>query len=393
LCVVSSIFNFKPKDHLMEKSSVKEMEDPSQEDVISLVNSMFQVSDYNKTEFSLEFKIEDIDFKSKFESLARKLENMSYVCKLEKMEERGLYVIIQKFSQKKQRKWMSTSWTPRILFVIVISFVMIDGYYRTSGTNSIVEIGDPLEMAAIYTLSLLGILGVHELGHIIAAKIHGLKTTWPYFIPGLPIIGIPTFGAFIQSKGLTINREILFDVAIAGPIAGLAIAVIVSIYGAYTAPVLDSEIAAGLFEGSKLIEWDLGEPLLMTASLALFGKGGAGHEVIMTPIMFAAWIGFLITFLNLLPAWQLDGGHMARTLFGAKLHKYATYGSMAILVLLNYWLMALLILFMSSRNPSATPLDDISPLSKNRKLAYLGIIVLAILCAPLPSGFLSGLLP
>ena len=377
----------------MEKSSVKEMEDPSQEDVISLVNSMFQVSDYNKTEFSLEFKIEDIDFKSKFESLARKLENMSYVCKLEKMEERGLHIIIQKFSQKKQRKWMSASWTPRILFAIVISFVMIDGYYRTSGTNSIVEIGDPLEMAAIYTLSLLGILGVHELGHIIAAKIHGLKTTWPYFIPGLPIIGIPTFGAFIQSKGLTINREILFDVAIAGPIAGLAIAVIVSIYGAYTAPVLDSEIAAGLFEGSKLIEWDLGEPLLMTASLALFGKGGAGHEVIMTPVMFAAWIGFLITFLNLLPAWQLDGGHMARTLFGAKLHKYATYGSMAILVLLNYWLMALLILFMSSRNPGATPLDDISPLSKNRKLAYLGIIVLAILCAPLPSGFLSGLLP
>jgi membrane-associated protease RseP (regulator of RpoE activity) len=377
----------------MEKSSIRQMEDPSQEDIISLVNSIFQVSDFNKTEFSLEFKIEDIDFKSKFEGLARKLEDMRYVCKLEKMEERGLYVIIQKFTPKKQRKWMSTSWTPRILFAIVISFVMVDGYYRTSGTNSIVEIGDPLEMAAVYTLSLLGILGIHELGHIIAAKAHGLKTTWPYFIPGLPIIGIPTFGAFIQSKGLTINREILFDVAIAGPIAGLVIAVIVSIYGAYTAPVLDPEIAASLFEESRLIEWNQGEPLLMTASLALFGKGGAGHEVIMTPVMFAAWIGFLITFLNLLPAWQLDGGHMARTLLGAKLHRYATYGSMAILVLLNYWLMALLILFMSSRNPSASPLDDVSPLSRNRKLAYLGIIVLAVLCAPLPAGFLSGILP
>jgi len=377
----------------MEKSSIKQMEDPSQEDIISLVNSIFQVSDFTKTEFSLEFKIEDIDFKSKFEGLARKLENMRYVCKLEKMEERGLYVIIQKFTPQKQRKWMSTSWTPRILFAIVISFVMVDGYYRTSGTNSIVEIGDPLEMAAVYTLSLLGILGIHELGHIIAAKAHGLKTTWPYFIPGLPIIGIPTFGAFIQSKGLTINREILFDVAIAGPIAGLVIAVIVSIYGAYTAPILDPEIAAGLFEESRLIEWNQGEPLLMTASLALFGKGGAGHEVIMTPVMFAAWIGFLITFLNLLPAWQLDGGHMARTLLGSKLHRYATYGSMAILVLLGYWLMALLILFMSSRNPSASPLDDVSPLSRNRKLAYLGIIVLAVLCAPLPAGFLSGILP
>jgi len=369
------------------------MEDPSKEDIISLVNSIFQVSDFTKTEFSLEFRIEDIDFKSKFEGLARKLEDMRYACKLEKMEEGGLYIIIQKFSPKKQRKWLSTAWTPRILFAIVISFVMIDGYYRTSGTNSIVEIGDPFEMAAVYTLSLLGILGIHELGHIIAAKAHGLKTTWPYFIPGLPVIGIPTFGAFIQSKGLTINREILFDVAIAGPIAGLVIAVIVSIYGAYTAPVLDPEIASGLFEDSRLVEWNQGEPILMSASLALFGKGGTSHEVVLTPVMFAAWIGFLITFLNLLPAWQLDGGHMARTLLGAKLHRYATYGSMAILVLLNYWLMALLILFMSSRNPSASPLDDVSPLSRNRKLAYIGIIVLAVLCAPLPSDFLPSFLP
>jgi Zn-dependent protease len=368
------------------------MEEPSQEDIISIVNTIFDVSDFTKTQFSLEFRIEDFEVKSKFVDLARKLENMRYACKLEEMNG-GKYIIIQKFTPKKQRKWMSSAWTPRILFVVVISFVMIDGYYRTSGTNSIVEIGDPLEMAAVYTLSLLGILGIHELGHIIAAKAHGLKTTWPYFIPGLPVIGIPTFGAFIQSKGLTINREILFDVAIAGPIAGLIIAIIVSIYGAYTAPILDPDIAAGLFAESKLIEWNQGEPLLMYASLAMFGKGGDGHEVILTPIMFAAWIGFLITFLNLLPAWQLDGGHMARTLFGAKLHRYATFGSMAILVLLNYWVMALLILIMSSKNSSATPLDDISPLSRNRKVAYVGIIGLAILCAPLPSGFWSLLLP
>ena len=368
------------------------MEEPSQEEIVSLVNSMFDVSDFVKAEFSLEFRIEDLEFKSKFEDLARKLENMSYVCKLTEMDG-GKYIVIQKFTPKKQRKWLSTAWTPRILFAVVISFVMVDGYYRTSGTNSIVEIGEPLEMAAVYTLSLLGILGIHELGHIIAAKLHGLKTTWPYFIPGLPIIGIPTFGAFIQSKGLTINREILFDVAIAGPIAGLVIAVIVSIYGAYTAPIIDQEVAAGLFAEGGLIEWNMGEPLLMTASLAMFGKGGDGHEIIMTPIMFAAWIGFLITFLNLLPAWQLDGGHMARTLLGPKLHRYATYGSMAILVLLNYWVMAILIFIMSSKNPSANPLDDVSPLSRNRKLAYAGIVVLAILCAPLPSDFLPSFLP
>ena len=364
------------------------MEEDSQESIISLVNSIFNVNEFTKTQFTLEFKIKDLEFQTKFEDLARALENMSYVCKLLKKDD-GIYIEIQKFTIKKSRRWLNATWTPRLLFAIVISFVMIDGYYRTSGTNAIVEIGDPFEMAIVYTLALLGILGTHELGHIIAAKAHRLKTSWPYFIPGLPIVGIPTFGAFIQSKGLTINRSILFDVAI----AGLVIAIIVSMYGAYTAPVLDQEIAAGLFQESRLIEWDMGEPLLMTASLALFGKGGAGHEVIMTPVMFAAWIGFLITFLNLLPAWQLDGGHMARTLLGPKLHRYATYGSMAILVLLNYWLMAILIFVMSSKNPSANPLDDVSPLSRNRKLAYIGIIVLAILCAPLPSDFLPSFLP
>ena len=390
--ILVSIFNFKPESHLMERFSLKKMEEHTQEGIISLVNSIFEVSDFTKAEFSLEFTIEDLEFKSKFVDLARKLENMSYVCKLQEINGAKV-IIIQKFAVKKQRKWLSNTWTPRILFVIVISFVMIDGYYRTSGTNSIVEIGDPLEIAGIYTLSLLGILGVHELGHIVAAKAHKLKTTWPYFIPGLPILGIPTFGAFIQSKGLTINREILFDVAIAGPIAGLVIAVIVSIYGAYTAPVIEQAVAAELFAESRLMEWGMGEPLLMSASLAMFGKGGAGYQVIMTPIMFAAWIGFLITFLNLLPAWQLDGGHMARTLLGQKMHRYATYGSMAILVLLNYWLMAILILIMSSRSPSASPLDDISPLSRNRKFAYIGIVVLAVLCAPLPSGFWSSILP
>ncbi|MDC0522596.1 site-2 protease family protein [Nitrosopumilus sp.] len=368
------------------------MEEDSQEGIISLVNSIFNVGEFTKTEFTLEFKIIDVKFKTKFEDLARALENRNYVCKLLKKDD-GIYIEIQKFTIKKSRKWLNATWTPRLLFAIVISFVMIDGYYRTSGTNAIIEIGDPFQMAIVYTLALLGILGTHELGHIVAAKAHRLKTSWPYFIPGLPILGIPTFGAFIQSKGLTINRSILFDVAIAGPIAGLVITIIVSLYGAYTAPILDQGIAEGLFAEQILVEWEQGEPLLMTASLAVFGKGGPGHEVIMTPVMFAAWIGFLITFLNLLPAWQLDGGHMARTLLGQKIHRYATYGSMLVLVLLNYWLMAILILVMSTKNPSATPLDDISPLTKNRKLAYIGIIILAVLCAPLPSGLFSGILP
>ena len=114
-------------------------------------------------------------------------------------------------------------------------------------------------------------------------------------------------------------------------------------------------------------------------SLAIFGKGGQGEEVIMTPVLFAAWLGFLITFLNLLPAWQLDGGHMARSLFGAKWHRIGTYASIGVLFLLGYYFMAMFILVLSSRNPSAMPLDDVSPVPNNRKLMYIVVVVLAIL--------------
>ena len=213
---------------------------------------MFEVTQFNKGLYSLEFRIEDSDFKGKFEHLARKLESMNYVCKLELLNNEK-YLIIQRFAPKKQRKWLSTAWTPRILFGVVVTFVMIDGYYRTAGTNSIIDIGDPLEMAGIYTLSLLGILGIHELGHITAARIHRFKNYMAIFYSRFTSHWkFPHLVAFIQSRGLTINREILFDVAIAGPIAGLVIAIIVSVYGAYTAPILEEDIARGLFAESRL---------------------------------------------------------------------------------------------------------------------------------------------
>lgn len=371
---------------------------PTQDEIVAMVESMFEVSDVTRAEFSLEFRIEDAEFKDKFVELARRLEDESYVCRLEGSGG-ARYIIIQRFVRGPQSRWLRAPWTPRLLFAAVVSFVMVDGYFRAAGTNSIVGIGDPLGVAALYTASLLGILGVHELGHIAAAKAHGLRTSWPYFIPGIPVYGIPTFGAFIQSRGLTINREILFDVAIAGPVAGLAVAVVVSVYGAYSAPVLcepgapaeGCDLVMGPAEEERLQEWGQGEPLLMTASLALFGKGADERVVILTPVMFAAWVGFLITFLNMLPAWQLDGGHMARTLLGTRMHRYATYASMGVLVMLEYWLMAALILVMSAKNPSASPLDDVSPLSGGRKAAYAGIIALAALCAPLPPWVTSAL--
>ena len=361
------------------------MSEPTQEEVISIVSSQFEVTNVDLTLETLKFRIEDREFKTRFVELAQKLESRDLICRMAKTSE-GTYILVNRFPPRKQRKLLPGSWLPRILFAIVIGFVMIDGYYRTIGANSLVDIGDPFEIAIIYTISLVGILGIHESGHLIVAKFHKLKTSWPYFIPGIPIYGIPTFGAVITSKGLMVNRHILFDVAIAGPIAGLVIVIIVSMYGAYTAPVITDDLAEDLFSRSQLIE--MNEPLLMKATLAIFGKGGQGEEVIMTPVLFAAWLGFLITFLNLLPAWQLDGGHMARALFGAKWHRIGTYASIGVLVLLGYWVMGMFILLMSSRSQSLMPLDDVSPAPNNRKFMYIIIVVLAILCAPLPPSML-----
>src|SRR5437899_12597712 len=100
----------------------------------------------------------------------------------------------------------------------------------------------------------MGILGIHELGHIIASKKHRLRVSWPYFIPGIPVIGfVPTFGALIMSRGLIVNRNVLFDVGISGPIAGLVVAVIVSTYGAYLSPLMPSSMSQELSSKSGLM--------------------------------------------------------------------------------------------------------------------------------------------
>ena len=362
------------------------MDENAGDEISEMVHARFTVSETIRDTYIMEFRIEDWDYSERFADLARELDGSPYVGRLVKRQG-GIYVTVQKFIASKPGRIMSSSWTPRILFGVVCIFVMIDGYYRTAMANQLAYVGEPIQMAVLYTLALLGILGVHEAGHLVAARFHRLKTTWPFFIPGLPILGIPTFGAFIRSSALTINRRILFDVAIAGPVAGAVVAIIVALAGAWSAPFLDEQTAGMLRDRGILFEFQFGEPLLLYGALEVFGKNSDGI-VVLTPVLWASWIGFLITFLNLLPAWQLDGGHMSRTMLGARPHMYATFGSMAVLVLLNYWVMALLILALSMRNPAATPMDEVTPLPRNRRIAYAGVAVLAVVCAPLPSGLL-----
>jgi len=357
------------------------LSEPTQEEVIAIVSSVFETKGVSQNLDTLQFEIEREGFKPKFVKLAQSLESKNLVGRLEKFEDR-VFLLVGVFHPPKLR----SVWIPRVLFAATIAMVMVDGYYRTIEANSIVSIGDPLEIALLYTFSLIGILGIHELGHIIASKWHKLKTSWPYFIPGIPVIGVPTFGALIMSRSFTINRDILFDIGIAGPIAGLIIAVIVSTYGAYLSPMISEEEAQPLFSKSELVE--IHSSIIMSGTLVIAGKAVEGMDVIMSPVLYAAWLGFLITFLNLLPAWQLDGGHIARATLGRKWHKITTYAGIGTLAILGYWIMALFVLSFSMRSPDVRPLDDISPLSNKRKKLFVLVIGLAVVCAPLPFSIL-----
>lgn len=358
------------------------MEHRSEDEIIREVSAEFDVDGIDQNDDRILFRIRDVEFQEKFVGLARRLESGGVACQIGRRGGR-LYIAARRIEERRRGRLTSSYWLPRILFAVVVGFVMADGYYRTQGTNSIIRIGDPLEMAVLYTACLLGILGVHELGHLALSRKHRIKTTWPYFIPGLPVIGIPTFGALIMARGLMINRKMTFDIAVAGPIAGLAVTVAVGLYGAWAAPVIDEQTYLMLYESQQLTEWQFGEPLLMKASMALFGKGDGG-QVLMTPVLFAAWVGFFLTFANLMPAGQLDGGHMARTVLGRRALRVLTYASAGVLVLMNFWFVALFVLFMSGRNSGVALMDDITRISRARKAVYAGVMASAVLCAPIP---------
>lgn len=330
----------------------------------------------------IQIEVSDNGIPVKFPRLVKELESKNMVARLETAYSRT-FLLVSKFNPPKSKR----SWVPRALFAATIATVMIDGYYRTISTNSIVKGNEPIFTAVLYTISLLGILGIHELGHMIASKKHGLRISWPYFIPGIPILGfIPTFGALIMSRGLIVNRNILFDIGISGPVAGLIVAILVSSYGAYISPMIPSSQAHELMLNSGLME--LHSSIIMDATILLVGKHAIGKELVMSPVLLAAWFGFLITFLNLLPAWQLDGGHISRATWGVKWHRILTFVSIGILAATGYYIMALFVLMFMMRSPDTRPLDDITPLSSKRKKIFPLVMLLAFLCAPLPFSLL-----
>jgi membrane-associated protease RseP (regulator of RpoE activity) len=178
-----------------------------------------------------------------------------------------------------------------------------------------------------FSLTLLAILGTHEFGHYWMARYHGVPVTLPYFIPAPSLIG--TFGAFIRIKDTVPNRGALFDIGVAGPIAGFVVAVPAIVVGISLSDVRPATDLSGIGLGSSLLFNGLVQVLL--------GVTPQAYDIILHPIAFAGWIGFLVTAFNLIPAGQLDGGHIVYSLFG-RWHRLVTLLSeLALLPMGWYW--------------------------------------------------------
>ncbi|HWR54050.1 MAG TPA: site-2 protease family protein [Bryobacteraceae bacterium] len=241
-----------------------------------------------------------------------------------------------------------------------------------------------------YSVALLAILGCHELGHYFTARYHRMSVTPPFFIP-IPF-ALGTFGAFIQMRSPAENRKALFDVAVAGPLAGLVIAIPALYFGLKSSEVVpaDSSVLEGM-RGS-ISQASILMSIIVEASLGQTIR--AGDALRLSPLAFAGWLGLLVTALNLVPVGQLDGGHIARALFGTRIGMVVSSVAVMSLFLLALFvwpglmMWAIIVFFIAGRG--TPPLNDVSPLSFGRKLLGLAaFVILALILIPMPEGLHS----
>lgn len=314
----------------------------------------------------------------------------------------------------------SKTWVNALLFALTMVSVFIAGTYYTLGStyqgppNPSFQALWPYVRSSVggglaFMVSLLAILVAHEFGHYLAGRYHRTHVTLPYFIP-LPV-GLGTMGAFIRLKEPPKNKRILLDIGIAGPLAGLVVAIPVLIIGLMLSEVsaIPAQLPPGTglqIEGNSLL-YLLAKYLVFGQLLPAPGSYGSlsslqywvmyfftGHplplggvDVMLSPVAWAAWAGLLVTALNLIPAGQLDGGHLIYVLLGKRANLLLPF-ILVILVLLGFvwpgwWLWAFLIFILGRLH--AEPLDQITSLNPARRaVAWLGIIVFILVFTPVP---------
>lgn len=312
----------------------------------------------------------------------------------------------------------SKKWVNLVLFVLTLFSVWITGGFMGINWDLSLLPSEPLAALRLllgggwpFAVSMLAILGAHEFGHYLAGRSHGMHVTLPYFLP-LPLSPFGTIGAFIQMKEPPKNRRILLDVGIAGPLSGLIVTIPVLIIGLSlstldTLPIAPQPGIAVQLEGNSILyllskylifgellpapaDYSGVSPLMYWLRYYLTGQPlpFGGIDVSLHMVAWAGWGGLLVTAVNLIPAGQLDGGHMVYVLIGRERARRLLPFILIILVGMGllwpgWWLWALLIFFLGRTH--AEPLDQITPLDPLRRgLAILGLVVFFLVFIPVP---------
>jgi len=281
-------------------------------------------------------------------------------------------------------KFQDRVWLHVLLFVLAIGTTTLAGVdHYVAFRADFLPIDTPFRAGLLwyglyYSATILGILGCHELGHYCACRYYQVDASLPFFLPvPTPLTG--TLGAFIRIRDPIPTKRMLFDIGIAGPIAGFIVAVPALFIGLSMSHV--ARLPAN-FSG-----FELGEPLLFKlASRLIWGTVPDGYSLNMHPIAFGAWFGLLATALNLVPAGQLDGGHISYTVLGRR-SVYLTLAMVACAIALSYFsaswivwtvLMVLMLTAFGSRHPPT--IDEDVPLDRTRLILAFVALAMFVLC-------------
>lgn len=314
-----------------------------------------------------------------FEKVLEALEPLGYWAALKK---RGEKVVLYVFPAQESRE--SNPLIGVALFVLTLISTIMAGYYLSLGYISFLDeynlpgVRNVWLNALAFSISVLAILGTHEMGHKIAATVHGVKSTFPYFIPFPNILG--TLGAVIRVKSPIPTRNAAIDLGVSGPIAGFMVAVPVLIIGLRLSVALPASVLKPV-EGGIIF----GSSLIMALIETYILKIPEDYVINLHPVAIAGWVGILVTFLNLIPAAQLDGGHVARAFLGEKAHSYATMGVGFVLIMLSYfwvgWALWGFIVLLMGRAGNPGALDEVSSISGSRIALALAVLLIFLLSA------------
>jgi membrane-associated protease RseP (regulator of RpoE activity) len=268
-------------------------------------------------------------------------------------------------------------WLPGLLFVTTFLTTTFAGAIQ-QGINPLKQ---PLGLiqGLAFSITLMGILIVHEMSHYLASRAHKVPSTLPFFIPAPSIIG--TFGAVIRMKGAIWDRRALLDIGASGPIGGFLLALPALTFG-----LTLSKIVPGGGGEAGLI---LGDSLLMVLLERLvLGDLPMDADIILHPIAFAGWIGMFVTSLNLLPVGQLDGGHIAKALYPDHFDVIARIVHFSLIIMgIFFWegwlIWALLLFFIGVRHPPVL-LPHISLDDRRRKIGYYALAIFILTFVPAP---------